>query len=409
MFLGRHGAAKSSCARFISDALSKNGKLKLIRYACDKENMISMVGIPSPQALAEGKLEYVAHERSVFNADIVMLDEITRAQRDTQNMLLEILQEKTVFGKPLKYEFVIATANNETYQAAYKLDEALFDRFWIICPVPDLSNGSLGAEEIKKVIKLNMGKRLANLKSSNLTLSSHIEKIREGYKKLLANKSVRENTIEFTAKLYAIVLANIEKYLQDDKNSRNLSGSKPYISPRQFGEQTSRLILAVAAYYKYVENNSEYLQKAAWNVIEYSIGTKIGIPLKKLKTDFDSIKELLSDEVSDINKLKVDISTSDYANQIELIGKNTEVFKDREKFGIDEVLKIVGDILQEIHKASINSVASDDHIKNLVKLHNIFQDNSIDSTALAKIQLKVYSAASNQRLLDKVCSWDNCD
>jgi MoxR-like ATPase len=178
LLLGKHGTGKSSLTRFLADALTEGDEtLQFRRYAMDKENMISMVGIPNPAALSKGKLEYAKHDRSILDADVVLFDEITRAPKDNQNLVLEVLEERTVLGKPLKYRFAIATANDETYQATYKLDPALLDRFAIVLPVPTTGQNAAAtenfasAEELRALIDLNLRKRNKNIGDANKRLT----------------------------------------------------------------------------------------------------------------------------------------------------------------------------------------------------------------------------------------------
>ncbi|NIT99798.1 MAG: hypothetical protein GWN01_02275, partial [Nitrosopumilaceae archaeon] len=57
LLLGKHGCGKTSFGRFVSEALSNGEELKLIKYSMDKENLISMVGIPNADALKQGKID----------------------------------------------------------------------------------------------------------------------------------------------------------------------------------------------------------------------------------------------------------------------------------------------------------------------------------------------------------------
>ncbi len=181
ILLGSHGSGKTSFARFVSAAVAEgNEDFRFIKYSMDKENLLSMVGCPNPVDLKAGKLNYATHERSIFNADVILLDEITRAGKENQNMVLEILEEHTVFGQPLKYRFAIATANEETYRGAYKLDAALLDRFVVVLPIPstDTPGKVFGADEIRKMLMLNQGKRTENMGASNKKIRTTIEQIR---------------------------------------------------------------------------------------------------------------------------------------------------------------------------------------------------------------------------------------
>jgi len=142
MCLGKHGIGKSSFADFITAGVSSGDKKsKCVVYHMQNEDMLSMVGCPMPKALAEGKFEFAAHDRSVLDADVAVFDEVTRAPKETENMVLSILEERRVFGKKLPLKFVIATANDATYKNAMNLDAAHMDRYVAVIPIPDMNGG----------------------------------------------------------------------------------------------------------------------------------------------------------------------------------------------------------------------------------------------------------------------------
>jgi len=158
ILLGRHGTCKTTCAKEIAKIY---GKKSFRFYDATKDDLISIAGIPIPQKLAKGKLEFSEHDRSIWHAKVIVIDELTRANRENQNLWLEILEEKTCFGKKLCYEALIATMNPESYAATFKLDEALLDRFYAVVPVPDLQKGTTN-EIFKKVIKMNLREQNLN-------------------------------------------------------------------------------------------------------------------------------------------------------------------------------------------------------------------------------------------------------
>lgn len=364
LLLGNHGSAKTMFGSLVSSALSNGDELKVIKYNMDKENLISMVGIPNTQALKEGRIEYAEHERSVFRADVLMLDEITRAPREAQNMVLEILQEKTVFGKPLKYKFVIATANDETYQGTYKLDAALLDRFYIVIPVPTpkTKHSSMGPEEYAELIKLNLYKRNKNLDKTNKVLSNRVEKTRRTCIELRSNKEVVKSYVNFTSRFFASLMQNIF--------SGNSDGCD--ISFRQIGNQFINLLFAVGGYYKSMDDD-DFLYRSAQEVIKYSINTKLGIPAKVTDGILESLSHFLTDEEEQMSVFRSNMTLGDINNRIFTIRDNKELY---DKLEVVERSTAIGEI--------INSIVSDDnsaHVKTNMKnlYHAIEHDEHINS------------------------------
>jgi len=60
LLIGKHGVGKSAFMKFVANAIANGQKDKFnaIKYSMDKENLISMVGIPNIEALKKGRIEY---------------------------------------------------------------------------------------------------------------------------------------------------------------------------------------------------------------------------------------------------------------------------------------------------------------------------------------------------------------
>lgn len=383
LMLGKHGTGKSSFFKFIADALKAKNP---VRYQMDKENFLSMVGVPNPEDLKQGRLDYASHERSVLKADGILMDEITRAGKDNQNMVLEILEEKTVFGKPINYKFAVACANDETYQGAMKLDDALFDRFVVVIPVPTITeDGNASAEELKKIILLNLGERDINRQESDKYLAEAVELIRHRYEELWVktNKKgecyIRDNVVEFASKFMAEVLAKVRELNKGRKD-------KIYISNRQIGNHFAKAIVAVSAYYSAIMDDPDYLQKGAFDVIKYSISTKFNIPIEKLTDIYDNLKSLLVDGDTVMASIKVALTTGTISEKIKCFQKSSSVIK--EYFEVDELTNVIGNIInqwEEIDSPNKNNV------KDLVYLTKIMDKEDLAPQLIDPIRLKIFN------------------
>lgn len=378
LFLGKHGCGKSSLVRFIANALNESGKgsLRFRKYSMDKENIVSMIGMPDVEAMKQKKLSYVTHERSIFNADVILLDEITRAPKETQNLVLEVLEEKTCFGHPLPYKYVIATANDETYQAAFKLDAALLDRFYVVVPAPstDNENSPYGPDEVRHLIELNMGKRKDNQAKSDKQLADTVAKIREAYEAFWHDKAILTNVVDFASKFMSMVLASVREMNRGSK-------TKFYISQRDIGLQFCRVILAIASYYKVVKEDPDYLLKGAHDAYKYAIATKNGIPLEKLDPHFEQLKGLLTDKADKMARLKIALTTGRIDGRLMVLNDSiTTVAKELEA---DEIINIFGNILQELDRGTEGTTAEcKDSYKNLLELDRILSQGRILNPAL---------------------------
>ena len=143
MLVGRHGTGKTRLARVLSSGYDREG---FVFYDATKDDLISIAGMPDPDGLRSGRLDFVPHQRTIWGKSTIVVDEITRAGKESQNLWLEILEQRTCFGLDLAYRTLIATANPESYAAAFQLDEALLDRFYAVVPVPELQIGVQAAD-----------------------------------------------------------------------------------------------------------------------------------------------------------------------------------------------------------------------------------------------------------------------
>ena len=128
LLIGRHGRGKSSFAK----ALAQIGGHSFVAYDASKADSNSMAGFLDPrQAKKNQGLPFIKHNMTLWDKEVVFIDELSRAPASNQNALLEIMEERSLFGQKLdKLKFIIAAANlGAGYFATLELDAALFDRF----------------------------------------------------------------------------------------------------------------------------------------------------------------------------------------------------------------------------------------------------------------------------------------
>ena len=146
LLLGKHGSAKSFILERISEALKLNYRF----YNASLINYDDLVGIPIPSK-DKKSLEYISNSTSIWDAEVVFIDEINRTKPELQNKLFPIIYDKRVQGidlKKLKYRFAAMNPayvddeddeneNEVSYFGAMPLDPALVDRFPFIINVPE--------------------------------------------------------------------------------------------------------------------------------------------------------------------------------------------------------------------------------------------------------------------------------
>ena len=233
---GKHGTSKTIFAKLVAQAFGGNYR----HYDATKDDMISVAGIPNPEDLKHGVLSFSKHSRSIWDADYISIDELTRAPRDSQNMWLEILEEKTCYGFPLKYRMALATMNPATYNATYRLDEALLDRFAALVDVPEVVNKNADSQDIFDIVKMNInGKRGSRDPKDIENLGKAVVAIADHYKSFTQSEEIVESVCNYV-KVFG------EQLVRADKNT--------YISPRRF-IHLANCLMACAAYYKFAQSH----------------------------------------------------------------------------------------------------------------------------------------------------------
>lgn len=155
LLVGPHGCAKSFFLEKLANALA----LEYRFYNTSLINYDDLVGIPVPSQDRK-TLEYISIPSSIWEAEVVFMDEINRTRPDLQNKIFPIIHERRVQGVPLeKLRFRWAAMNPPAadsisdevcYLGADPLDTALADRFGFIVEVPVWKN--LNQEERRAIL-----------------------------------------------------------------------------------------------------------------------------------------------------------------------------------------------------------------------------------------------------------------
>ncbi len=142
LLIGPHGTAKSLLLCRLCEALGITWR----HYNASLLNYDDLVGYPLPDD--HGGLRFVQTPASIWDAQAVFLDEISRCRPDMQNRLFSISHEKKVQGMPIErliYRWaamnppITADADGQdgdNYTGSEPLDAALADRFSFVVRVP---------------------------------------------------------------------------------------------------------------------------------------------------------------------------------------------------------------------------------------------------------------------------------
>jgi len=248
LLVGKHGCAKS----FLLERLAEALKLEFRCYNASLINYDDLVGIPIP-VKNNTSLDYISNPNSIWDAEVVFIDELNRTKPELQNKLFPIIYDKRIQGqnlKKLRYRWAAMNppCNDEdeeadiNYLGAMKLDPALADRFPFIIEVP--SWDELSEEDKEKMLSDQFKGRHEFIVDINKLISKTKTKLSE----LISQKQ------EETSK-YIITLVGL------------LKDSLGYISPRRATMFLTTFLAIYAA--KQVLNELNSVDKFTFEDIAY--------------------------------------------------------------------------------------------------------------------------------------------
>jgi len=94
-----------------------------------------VLGYPNVEKLKQGVVEYVPSPVTVWDKELILIDELDRAIPELQSKWLEVIRSRKIMGFPTKVKWVWAAMNPMSYSATQALDEVFVGRFaQFICP-----------------------------------------------------------------------------------------------------------------------------------------------------------------------------------------------------------------------------------------------------------------------------------
>jgi MoxR-like ATPase len=145
LLVGRSGTGKTFLLNTLSEALG----LEHRHYNASLLSFDDLVGFPYPDD-AHATVRFLETPATVWSAESVLIDEISRCKPEHQNRLFSLVHERRLQGLPLRRLRYRWAAMNpcstdqgggaEDYAGSEPLDPALADRFALVVPAADWSD-----------------------------------------------------------------------------------------------------------------------------------------------------------------------------------------------------------------------------------------------------------------------------
>ena len=151
LLVGRSGTGKTFLLNTLSEALG----LEHRHYNASLISFDDLVGFPYPDD-AHTTVRFLETPATVWGAESVLIDEISRCKPEHQNRLFSLVHERRLQGLPLgrlRYRWAAmnpCTSDQggvEDYSGSEALDPALADRFSLIVPAADWSELSSAQQQ----------------------------------------------------------------------------------------------------------------------------------------------------------------------------------------------------------------------------------------------------------------------
>lgn len=134
LLIGNHGCAKTHIANKVAETLGR----KFLVYDASKAMFEDVLGYPNLEKLKQGVVEYVPSNVTIWDKELILIDELNRAIPELQSKWLEIIRSRKIMGFPTKVKWVWSAMNPMSYSATQALDEALIGRFALFIYPPDV-------------------------------------------------------------------------------------------------------------------------------------------------------------------------------------------------------------------------------------------------------------------------------
>lgn len=134
LLIGNHGAAKTHLANKMALALGR----PFLVYDASKSMFEDVLGFPNIEKLKEGIVEYVPSKVTIWDKELILIDELSRALPELQSKWLEIIRSRKIMGFDTKVKWVWAAMNPLSYSGTQVLDGALIGRFALFVYPPDV-------------------------------------------------------------------------------------------------------------------------------------------------------------------------------------------------------------------------------------------------------------------------------
>jgi len=115
LLIGNHGCAKTHLGNKIAQALQK----KYLVYDASKAMFEDVLDYPNVLKLGQGEVEYVPSPVTIWDKELILIDEISRTQPELQSKWLEIIRSRKVMGFETQVKWVWAAMNPSSYACAF--------------------------------------------------------------------------------------------------------------------------------------------------------------------------------------------------------------------------------------------------------------------------------------------------
>lgn len=138
LLIGGTGATKTTLVWKLGKAIQR--KTQVNNWSVGQFE--DLFGFINPKKLSEGEVEYIRSPVTIWENEILGIDEVSRVLHENQNKSLEVLADGTVMGRPTGVIWRLGMMNPLSNDGTTSLTDAMLSRFASFMFVPELHNMS---------------------------------------------------------------------------------------------------------------------------------------------------------------------------------------------------------------------------------------------------------------------------
>lgn len=162
LLIGDIGSAKTTIIKKLGKSLAVMAGIRTAVYNASVDSFEDMIGFVDLSQLRDGKADYITTPATIWDKELVGVDEVNRPKASVSSKWLDYLQDRTMMGVRTSGMFLFGAMNPLSVQGTNPMGEATLGRFTSFVWVPELIN--MSKAERRAVLRCTTDSTLPGMK-----------------------------------------------------------------------------------------------------------------------------------------------------------------------------------------------------------------------------------------------------